>query len=41
VTFLAVLDLLKTEDLAADQSESFGEIRLKAQGAFVSAGASA
>jgi segregation and condensation protein A len=29
VTFLAVLDLLKTEDIAADQSAAFGEIVLR------------
>ncbi len=29
VTFLAVLDLLKTEDIEAEQSESFGEIVLR------------
>ena len=29
VTFLAVLDLLKTEDLRAEQSSSFGEIVLR------------
>jgi segregation and condensation protein A len=32
VTFLAVLDLLKTEDLVAEQSESFGEILLHLPG---------
>jgi segregation and condensation protein A len=32
VTFLAVLDLLKTEELQAEQSDSFGEIILTARG---------
>jgi segregation and condensation protein A len=41
VTFLAVLDLLKTEDVVAEQAESFGEISLRVPGTLVTAGASA
>ncbi len=41
VTFLAVLDLLKTEDIAAEQSEAFGEISLLLPGTASAAGASA
>ena len=41
VTFLAVLDLLKTEDIAAEQPESFGEISLRLPGAAAGAGATA
>jgi segregation and condensation protein A len=41
VTFLAVLDLLKTEDLTADQSEAFGDIILQLPGTAISAEASA
>lgn len=41
VTFLAVLDLLKTEDLVADQEETFGEIALRMTGTLVRAGATA
>jgi segregation and condensation protein A len=39
VTFLAVLDLLKTEDLQAEQDTSFGEIVLTPGGAPVAQGA--
>lgn len=41
VTFLAVLDLLKTEDVAAEQAEAFGEIALLLPGMASAAGASA
>jgi segregation and condensation protein A len=41
VTFLAVLDLLKTEDLAAEQSQTFGEIVLCLPGRAGSAAATA
>jgi chromatin segregation and condensation protein Rec8/ScpA/Scc1 (kleisin family) len=41
VTFLAVLDLLKTEDIEAEQTASFGEISLRLPGAAVRAGATA
>ncbi|HXH23423.1 MAG TPA: ScpA family protein [Dehalococcoidia bacterium] len=41
VTFLAVLDLLKTGDITADQDESFGEITLRVPGAVSAAGATA
>jgi chromatin segregation and condensation protein Rec8/ScpA/Scc1 (kleisin family) len=41
VTFLAVLDLLKTEDVVAEQLESFGEISLRVPGTLVTAGATA
>ncbi|HWO74253.1 MAG TPA: segregation/condensation protein A, partial [Dehalococcoidia bacterium] len=33
ITFLAILDLLKTDDLQAEQSSSFGEIVLSVPGA--------
>ncbi len=41
VTFLAVLDLLKTEDLVAEQTEAFAEINLRLRGTFQTAGATA
>ncbi len=41
VTFLAVLDLLKTEDVVADQSETFGEIGLRLPLSPIRAGATA
>jgi segregation and condensation protein A len=37
VTFLAILDLLKTEDLIAEQPSSFGEIVLRARSEVASA----
>ncbi len=37
VTFLAVLDLLKTDDVAADQSETFGDIVLRLPGTVAAA----
>jgi segregation and condensation protein A len=41
VTFLAILDLLKTEDLLAEQSEAFGDIILQLPGSRVTNFASA